>query len=336
MHKAGTCLLVCIRQGASLHFFMTTKASFTDYFQLHFIVLIWGFTAILGKLLQPLDPSAVVLFRTLLAVAGIGAVLLLRRQTIRVSTADSWGLLGTGGLIGLHWVLFFLAARLSNISVCLAGMATSSLWASVLEPLLLRRRVRPVEVGLGAAVMAGLYLIFRFEFDKVVGLAVAVGSAMLSSLFTIINSRFTHRYDALVISFYEMAGALLGAIVLWLMMQQFTTQAPGSVVEFVPHLASQWLWLLVLSMVCTVYAYTVGVSLLRKFSPYLAILTVNLEPVYGILLALLIFGDTEHMTSGFYIGTLVILIAVLAYPFLSRQKPTSTTPTGGDLEIDLQ
>jgi drug/metabolite transporter (DMT)-like permease len=315
---------------------MQKKASLTDYFQLHFIVLIWGFTAILGKLLQPLDPSAVVLFRTLLAVIGLGVVLTIRRQNLRVTTADAWGLLGTGGLIGLHWVLFFLAARLSNVSVCLAGMATSSLWASVLEPLLLRRRVRPVEVGLGAAVMAGLYLIFRFEFDKVVGLGVAVGSAMLSSLFTIINSRFTHRYDALVISFYEMAGALLGAIVLWLLVRQLNAQETGVIVQYVPQTALQWLWLFVLSMVCTVYAYTVGVSLLRKFSAYLAILTVNLEPVYGILLALLIFGDTEHMTSGFYIGTLVILIAVLAYPFLGGQKPTNTTPTGGDLEIDVQ
>ena len=302
---------------------MIKKASVTDYLQLHFIVLIWGFTAILGKLLQPLDPSAVVLFRTLLAVLGVGVVLLIRKQTIRVSTADCWGLLGTGGLIGLHWVLFFLAARLSNVSVCLAGMATSSLWASFLEPLLLRRRVRPVEVALGAAVMAGLYLIFRFEFDKVVGLTVAVGSAMLSSLFTIINSRFTHRYDALVISFYEMTGALLGAIILWLLVWQLTTTGPGLPVEFVPQSLSQWFWLLILSMVCTVYAYTVGVSLLRKFSAYLAILTVNLEPVYGIILALLIFGDTEHMTSGFYIGTLVILIAVLAYPFLNGQKPTT-------------
>jgi len=315
---------------------MQKKASITDYFQLHFIVLIWGFTAILGKLLQPLDPSAVVLFRTLLAVIGLGVVLTIRRQNLRVSTADAWGLLGTGGLIGLHWVLFFLAARLSNVSVCLAGMATSSLWASVLEPLLLRRRVRPVEVGLGAAVMAGLYLIFRFEFDKVVGLAVAVGSAMLSSLFTIINSRFTHRYDALVISFYEMAGALIGAIILWLLVQQLNAQETSVVGQYVPQTALQWLWLFILSMVCTVYAYTVGVSLLRKFSAYLAILTVNLEPVYGILLALLIFGDTEHMTSGFYIGTLVILVAVLVYPFLSGQKPTNTTPTGGDLEIDTQ
>ena len=311
------------------------KASFSDYFQLHFIVLIWGFTAILGKLLEPLDSSAVVLFRTLLAVLGMGAVLLVRKQSITVSPTDRWRLLATGGIIALHWMAFFLAARLSNVSVCLAGMATSSLWASGLEPLLLRRRVRPIEVILGAVVMTGLYLIFRFEFDKGVGLAIAVFSAMLSSLFTIINSRFTQRYDAVVISFYEMVGAALGALVLWVLVQRFDTSGAGSVVQYVPQTSMQWGWLLVLSLVCTVYAYTIGIRLLRKFSPYLAILTVNLEPVYGIILAVLVFGDAERMTPGFYVGTLVILAAVLSYPFLNRQYSKTTTPTGGDLEIDL-
>ena len=295
------------------------KPSLTDYLQLHFIVLIWGFTAILGKLLQPLDASAVVLFRTLLAVLGMGFVLWLRKQSVRVSPADRWRLLATGAIIALHWVMFFLAARIANVSVCLAGMATSSLWASVLEPLVLRRRVRLIEVVLGAIVMAGLYIIFRFEFDKVVGLSVAVFSAMLSSLFTIINSRFTHRLDALVISFYEMAGAVLGALALWLFVQATNSSATSLSVQYVPETLLQWVWLMLLAFVCTVYAYSVGVRLLRKFSPYMAVLTVNLEPVYGILLAVLIFGNDEHMTPGFYIGTLVILVAVLIYPFLNSR-----------------
>ena len=298
---------------------MQRNPSLTDYLQLHFIVLIWGFTAILGKLLMPLDASAIVLFRTLLAVLGMGAVLMARRQNLRVAPNDYWRLLATGGLIGLHWVLFFLAARLANVSVCLAGMATSSLWASVLEPLVLRRRTRPIEVVLGLVVMAGLYLIFRFEFDKVVGLAVAVISAMLSSLFTIINSRFTQRYDALVISFYEMAGASVGAFCLWMLVRTANIAEGSPVAQYVPDSLGQWGWLLILSLVCTVYAYTVGVGLLRKFSPYMAILTVNLEPVYGILLAVLIFGDSEHMTAGFYMGTVVILLAVLAYPMLNHR-----------------
>lgn len=302
-----------------------TKPALSDYLQLHFIVLIWGFTAILGKLLEPLDSSAVVLFRTMLAVLGMGVVLLVRRQTIRVAPTDRWRLLATGGIIALHWMTFFLAARIANVSVCLAGLATSSLWASMLEPLLLRRRVRAVEVVLGAVVLAGLYLIFRFEFDKVVGLAVAVFSALLSSLFTIINSRFTQRLDAYVISFYEMTGASVGAFLMWLAVQSFSAPTASTMVQYVPGTVGQWGWLLVLSLVCTVYAYTVGVRLLRKFSPYMAILTVNLEPVYGILLAVLIFGNAERMTTGFYAGTLVILLAVLTYPMLQRLNRPATT-----------
>ena len=304
---------------------MPQKPTLTDYLQLHFIVVIWGFTAILGKLLEPLDSSAVVLFRTVLAVLGLGVVLIIRKQNLHVSPADRWKLLATGGIIGLHWLLFFAAARLANVSVCLAGMATSSLWASLLEPLLLRRRIRLIEVVLGAVVMAGLYLIFQFEFDKVGGLVVAILSAMLSSLFTIINSRFTHRYDALVISFYEMGGALVGAFGLWLAVRATDPMAVDHVVQYVPDSSLQWVWLLILSLVCTVYAYTMGVRLLRKFSPYMAVLTVNLEPVYGIVLAVLIFGNSERMTTGFYFGTLVILAAVIAYPIWNSRLTKATT-----------
>lgn len=305
---------------------MLHKPTLADYAQLHFIVLIWGFTAILGKLLEPLDPSAVVLFRTGLAVGGMGALLAIRRQPMRVSRADAGRLLATGGLIALHWTTFFAAARIANVSVCLAGLATSSLWASLLEPLLLRRRVRAVEVALGVVVMAGLYLIFRFEFDKVLGLAVAVFSAMLSSLFTIINSRFAQRHDALVISFYEMAGALVGAFGLWGLTRALEPAGAGPTIQYVPTAPMQWVWLLVLALVCTVYAYSVGVRLLRKFSPFLAILTVNLEPVYGIVLAVLIFGQSERMTTGFYVGTLVILAAVLTYSLWSSRQIHAPDP----------
>lgn len=294
-----------------------------DYLHLHFIVLIWGFTAILGKLLEPLSPLAVVLYRTLLALIGMAAVLVYQHRNgsamDAVTAQDRWRLLGVGGLIAIHWMAFFAAARLANVSVCLAGMATSSLWASVLEPLILGRRVRAVEVLLGVVVMAGLYLIFRFEFDKVAGLLVAMLSAMLGALFTIINSQFTHRYGAMVISTHEMAGALLTSIPLVGLYGAFFAQ-PDEV--FWPDSGGQWGWLLVLAWVCTVYAYTAGVRLLRKFSAYLSILTVNLEPVYGIILAVLIFGDTERMTTGFYLGTLVILAAVIGFPFLDSRKPT--------------
>lgn len=300
------------------------QASLRDYLHLHFIVLIWGFTAILGLLLEPLGAPALVVIRTGLAAAGLWAVLRVRNVPTPsagaldrppAAPADRWALLATGGLIAIHWFTFFWAARLANASVCLAGMATSSLWASVLEPVILKRRIRAIEVGLGVVVLSGLYLIFRFEFDKVAGLAVAVLSAMLAALFTIINSRFAQRHSSLYIAQREMFGAFLTALVL---VGTYVALVHPPMSELTLQRPDQWLWMALLAFVCTVYAYTAGVSLLRKFSPYMAILTVNLEPVYGILLAVLIFGNRERMTSGFYAGTLVILLAVLSYPFLKN------------------
>ena len=292
-----------------------------DYLHLHFIVLVWGFTAILGLLLEPLSAPALVVIRTGLAALGLWAVLRFRPASptpngTNLISADRWAMLATGGIIAVHWLAFFWAARLANASVCLAGMATSSLWASVLEPVLLKRRVQGIEIIVGAVVMAGLYLIFRFEFDKVAGLSVAVFSAMLAALFTIINSRFAQRHASLVIAQQEMLGAFLTSAVFGAV---YVAAVHPPLETLLPQQPLQWLWMGILAFVCTVYAYTAGVGLLRKFSPYMAILTVNLEPVYGILLAVLIFNDRERMTGGFYLGTLVILLAVLAYPFLSKQ-----------------
>lgn len=298
--------------------------SFRDYLHLHFLVLIWGFTAILGLLLEPLGAPALVFLRTGLAAIGLVIVLKIRPDKPQIGNVpdpqlakDQWALLATGGIIAVHWFAFFWAARLANASVCLAGMATSSLWASALEPLILKRRIKTLEVVMGVVVMSGLYLIFRFEFDKVAGLAVAVFSAMLAALFTIINSRFAQRHSSLVIARQEMIGAFLTSAVFF---AGYVAVVHPPMSELFPQRSAQWLWLLILAFVCTVYAYTAGVSLLRKFSPYMAILTVNLEPVYGILLAVLIFDDRERMTAGFYIGTLVILLAVLAYPFLVKKN----------------
>ncbi|WP_375443340.1 DMT family transporter [uncultured Fibrella sp.] len=315
---------------------MTPTPSFRDYLHLHFIVLIWGFTAILGLLLEPLGAPALVALRTGLAALGLILVLKIRPDKTQTGNpteaggpasgqalvaqqraSDQWALLATGGLIAVHWFAFFWAARLSNASVCLAGMATSSLWASALEPIILKRRVKAIEILMGVVVMSGLYLIFRFEFDKVAGLAMAVFSAMLAALFTIINSRFAQRHASLVIARQEMIGAFLTSAALCAL---YIAVVHPPIAELVPQRPAQWLWLFILAFVCTVYAYTAGVSLLRKFSPYMAILTVNLEPVYGILLAVLIFNDRERMTTGFYLGTLVILLAVLAYPFLNNDQ----------------
>ncbi len=284
-----------------------------DYFSLHFIVFLWGFTAILGLLIQ-VPPTELVIFRTLLSTLAVGALMYLRGAEWRLGPRATFGLLANGAMIALHWVLFFASARVSSASVCLAGMATSSLWASLLSPLLDRHPIKWYEVLLGAVVMGGLYLIFRFQFDQVEGLVMAVASAFLGALFTVLNGQWTRRYHHYTITFYEMAGAFLGALLLWPIYE--ATLGTGQPLQLPSAL--DWGYLAVLAFACTVYPFSASVELMKRISAYTVNLTVNLEPVYGMVLAALFFNEHRNLNPGFYAGTVVILLAVLGYPLVKK------------------
>lgn len=295
-----------------------------DYLRLHFIVLLWGFTAILGKLIS-VPPVELVFWRTLLATTGLGLLLTLKKQSLRMPLGQAVRLLSVGSLVAVHWITFFLAARLSSVSVCLAGMATLALWTSLLEPLLLWRRIRGYEVFLGLLTMVGLYLVSQAEFDQLLGLAVAILSAGLSALFSVLNVKLVKQHSPLRLTFYEMMGACLSIVLFFPIYSLFFTEGAGLRLA----LASwDWVWLLVLAGVCTVYAFSASIELMKRLSAFVINLTTNLEPVYGIVLAVLIFGSEERMSGGFYLGTLVILFSVLIHPVLDqwnqrRQRPVT-------------
>ena len=290
-----------------------------DYLKLHFIVLLWGFTAILGKLIT-VPPVELVFWRTLLASTGL-AGLLARRRSGRVAPRELLKLLGVGALVAAHWITFFLAARLSSVSVCLAGLATLALWTSLLEPLLLWRRVRPYEVGLGLLAMLGLYLISQAEFNQLTGLLVAVVSAGLSALFSVLNSQLVKRHAPLRLTLNEMAGACLSISLFFPVYSRYFTQGVG--LRLAWH-GLDWLWLLLLAGACTVYAFSTSVELMKRLSAFVVNLTINLEPVYGIVLAQALFVlrvpgfGQEKMSGGFYAGTVLILASVLVHPLLNR------------------
>jgi len=292
-----------------------------DYLRLHFIVLLWGFTAILGKLLAPTPAVELVFWRTLLATSGLGLLLAARSQGWRLPWREALKLLGVGTLVAAHWITFFLAARLSSVSVCLAGLATLALWTSLLEPLLLWRRVRAYEVALGLGALLGLYLISQAELSQLTGLLVAVGSAGLSALFSVLNSQLVKRHAPVRLTFYEMAGACLSITVFLPFYGRYFTQGAG--VQLALH-GYGWLWMAVLAGVCTVYAFSSSVELMKRLSAFVVNLTINLEPVYGIVLAQLLywlrvpgFGQ-ERMVGGFYLGTVIILASVLIHPVLDQ------------------
>ncbi len=294
-----------------------------DNLHLHFIVLIWGFTAILGLLIK-IPSVEIVFFRTLIACLGLFVVIKLWRKNLKIADGkDMIIILVTGVLIGLHWITFFLSARISNASVSLTGVSTCSLWISLIEPIFWGRKIRGFEVLLSLIAFSGIGIIFNVEFDHLTGILLAVLSGLIAAIFTIINSRLTKKYDPHVITFYEMGGACLSIGLFF----------PAYIYFFVDHLTldpttSDWFYLGVLAICCTVYAHSISVKLMRRLSAFSVSITVNLEPVYGIILALLILGESEKMSTGFYAGTLLIVISVVLYQMLNKRFNKKTLSTG--------
>lgn len=287
---------------------------FKDYLHLHFLVLIWGFTAILGLLIT-IPPVEVVFYRTLIASIGLGLLIYFKNVGFNVSKTDLIKLLLTGSLIAGHWILFFTSARVSTASVCLAGMATTSFWTSFLEPFALKKRIKWYEVFLGVVVIIGLYIIFHFEFNHALGLILALMSAFLAALFTVINGNFAKAHHHQTVTFYEMMGACISIAIFFPVYKVFL--AKGQELNLALSGADLF-YILILAIVCTVYAYAASIELMKKISAFSVNLTLNLEPVYGIILAVLVFGEKEKMHAGFYIGASIILLSVLAHPFLNK------------------
>jgi drug/metabolite transporter (DMT)-like permease len=301
-------------------------ATTTDYLKLHLLVFLWGFTAILGKLVT-IPAVEMVFFRTLLAAIGMGIVIMLFRGSFKVSQSDLIKMLLTGAIVAAHWLTIFISGRISNPSTSLVGFATCSLWAAFIEPFAKKSKIQGVEVGLGLVVIMGLYLIFSFNFEYPMGLFLGILSGLTCAMFAVINSQLVTRVNSLTITFYEMIGACATVVIFFPI---YTTYyAPDGQLHLNPSLGD-WMWIAVLALVCTVYAYAVAINLTKKLSVFFIQLTLNLEPVYGIILALIVFGQSEVMSWNFYLGTVVILGAVIAYPFVKDRftKPKPFPHTG--------
>lgn len=283
-----------------------------DFLELHFIIFLWGFTAILGKLIS-IPAVELVFIRTLITCISLAMIIKFSKGIFNVGWLKFLQMIGVGFLIAGHWILFFASARVSSVSICLAGLATVSLWTAILEPLFTSKKIKLHEIILSVIIIIGLYVIFRFEFDHALGITMAVISALLAATFSIINSRLTKKYPATTITCYEMGGACLGTAIFFPVYTQFFAEN-GTLSFSLSQI--DWVWLLILTLVCTVYAYTGAVRLMQRISAFALNLSVNLEPIYGIILAWLIFGKNEQMSKGFYYGGAIILAAVFIYPIL--------------------
>jgi len=283
-----------------------------SYLHLHFIVFIWGFTAILGALIS-LEALPLVWFRMLFAVGFIAIYIYYKKLSLKVPFKIRMQFLFSGLIIALHWFTFFHAIKISNISITLACLSTGALFASLLEPILYGKKIVFYEVFFGLLVVLGLYIIFNVEGNYFWGMITALTSAFLSALFAVINSRLVKSYDATIISFYELSGGVLFFTIILLFGQRFSA-------EFFQLSIKDLLYLLLLSSVCTAYAFIASTSVMKFLSPYTVMLTINLEPIYGIILAVLIFQEKEKMSFEFYIGAFIILLTVLLNALLKSRK----------------
>lgn len=274
-----------------------------SYLHLHFIVFVWGFTAVLGKLIS-LDALPLVWFRMLLAVGFILIYIGIKKTSLKVPKKTLMGFLFAGLIIALHWFTFFKAIKVSNISVTLACLSTGAFFASILEPIFYGRKIIWYEVLFGIIVFLGLYIIFNIDGNFIYGIALALSSAFLSALFSMINGKYAKEFEPSIISFYELLGGVLFFSFLLIYSGSFNS-------KFFEISNSDWLYLIILSTFCTAYAFIASVKVMKFLSPYTVMLTINLEPIYGILLAVIVFKESEKMSMNFYIGAILILSTVI-------------------------
>lgn len=276
---------------------------FKNQLHLHFIVFIWGFTAILGALIS-IDAIPLVWFRVFLAALTLFIFLKVRRIPFKENSIDLLKLFFGGVIVALHWVTFFYAIKISTISTTLITLSSSAFFVVIIKPFFERKKIQLYELLLAIFTIIGFIIIFKSEQLYAEGIIVALVSAMLVALFSVYNSQLVKSYTGTKIAFYELlfAGLFLSIII---------GISNGFSMSFFSLSSKDWIYLIVLATVCTAYPFVVATNLLKKMSPFTIVLTNNLEPVYGILLALVLFGEKEKMTGPFYIGALIIFSSVL-------------------------
>ena len=289
-----------------------------NYLHLHFLVFIAGFTAILGELIT-IGSIPLVWFRMIIAAALMLFYLKLRRTKIKVKIGAIIKFSLAGIIIALHWITFFEAIKQSNISITLAMFSTGAFFASLIEPIFYKRKIIWYEFLFGIFVIVGVWLIMQTEIQYLNGIILGISSALLSTLFNILNGKFVERYSATVISFYEFISGVV-FISLFILLNE---GGFGSDFFFIP--SSDYIYLFILGSVCTAYAFIAVVYVMKYISPYTVVLTYNMEPIYGILLAVLLFPNKEKMSLEFYIGAVIIISVVILNGVLKNTKKPKKT-----------
>jgi len=280
------------------------NAKLKHYLHLHLLVFIAGFTAILGELIT-IGSLALVWYR--MAIAGILMFLYIKivKLNIKINKTTFLQFSTAGIIIALHWITFFEAINQANVSIALAMFSSGAFFASFIEPIFFKRRILGYEILFGIIVILGVCLITSSEMHYINGILLGLSSALFSTLFAVINGRFIESHKATVISFYEFISGVV-FLTAFILLTDTNFNA-----EFFTLSNTDWLYIFILASVCTAYAFIGAVEVMRFITPFTVILSYNLEPIYGIALALILFPETEKMSPQFYFGAILVLVTVL-------------------------
>jgi drug/metabolite transporter (DMT)-like permease len=287
--------------------------------QLHIAVFLAGFTAILGKLIG-LNEIILVWYRLLITVATLGILLLFKKKLKKIPTVEIIKIAAVGSLVALHWVAFYGSVKYGNVSIAVVCISGAGFFTAFLDPLISSRKMSVIEIVLGAVAIVGIYVIFDFHPQFKLGILFGVISAILYSLFSIFNKSLVDRHSPEILTLYELGG---GFLILSMMVPFYLQYFPAA--YYLPT-NSDWLWLLIMGWLCTVLCFDLQLKALKKLSAFTINLSYNLEPVYGIILAFIIFSENKTLNINFYLGVGLILGAVLLQMWrvwYARHKPVA-------------
>ena len=290
--------------------------------QLHIFVFLAGLTGSLGYLIQ-LNGLYLVFFRMLITVVALAIINLFRKNNHQYTTKTKMQLLGIGTIIAMHWVCFYASIKLANVSIALVCFSSTSLYSSILEPIFKKNKIQINDILISLLSLIGILLIFHFDSKFRVGILVGLLSAFFAAVFSILNKRITNFVDVNTIQTFEMSGGLI-FLIPFVVCLSFVNHFNTNLIFPSPM---DWFWLLILALGCTVLSNHLMLSALKHISAFTLNVTLNLEPVYGIILAFILFKEQKQLGASFYIGILLIALSVLIQMIriVQQQKKAPTS-----------
>jgi len=292
------------------------------YLQMHISILLWGFTGIFGKAIE-MNAIMIVWYRMIISAVALIPFMVKHKQFILPDKKRFASIIITGFVVCLHWLTFYASIKASNVSIALSCFASVSLFSALLEPLFYRKKINKQNIILALFVLVGIYIIFAFQQLYAMGIVLALISALLGALFTILNKIFVSNDEPAPVTFIELlSGFVFLSILLPLILPAFNVsfQIPSTI---------DWVWLLLLSVVCTSVAFTLSLEALKKVSAFTMNLSVNLEPLYSIVLAIILFKEDELLNNGFYIGAVIVISSVFIHSLMQyRVRDKSISEQG--------